>query len=139
MGQHDEARGWLKKAWVARPWDASLGTALGDAYRLTGDLQGAATTLREVISRDPMQVTATLILSQVLIDLGRAEDAYVLLLGAVRRVADPQIGAALVLAATAAKRYREAAELLDELASATGSQTMRDHAEKLRQMADKAP
>jgi len=138
-GRAEEARAWLATAHQIRSWDMGLSIALARAYAATGELHQASEVLSAVLARDPYQVEALLTQAQVLSDGGEGDKAYAMMRDAVERVPDPRLGAALVLTAVAAKRYREAADLLDEVAALTGNAELTTKAEQLRAMALEQP
>lgn len=133
VGRSAEARRPLARAVDARPWDASLATALGRAHLGAGDPGAAVLELGAALQRHPWSVDVALVLAQAHVDGGDPQQAYVLLKGMLSKLPDPRLAAALVMAAPAAGRHAEAAALLDQLASQSGSAKLRELAARLRQ------
>lgn len=131
----EEARTLLRNASGARPWDPSLRLALGRAHRAAGDPAAAVLELMPLRKRMPHDVDVVLHLAQAHVESGNAELAYVVVRDALRTLPDPRIGAAMILAATAAGRFGEAASLLEQVAQQTGDARLRDAAAQLRERA----
>lgn len=136
-GKAAEAREPLRASVAARPWDASLGLALGRAHLQHGDPEAAALELGALHGRHPWDVDVVLLLAQAWLDAERPDRAWQVLVGMLRRAPDPRLAAALVMAAPAAGRHREAADLLEQLATKGGSAQLRELAVRLRAAAEK--
>lgn len=133
-GRPGAARVPLGAARKARPWDASLGLALASAYGGAGDKTSQRAVLTELGSAHPFDVRVITAYAQALVDNGQAVDAYEVVREAARRIPDPQLGVALVTTATAAGRYGEAADIVEQLAATTGSASLKAAAARLREL-----
>ncbi len=125
----------LERARLARPWDASVGIALAEARRASGDVVGGIVLLREVAEAHVFHVEAHVYLAQALVDADRAEEAYEIVAAAVERFPDPRLAAAFVLVATEAGHFREAAAVLDQVVKQTGNPSLAQAANRLRELA----
>ena len=134
MGLFVDAARFLRVASEGRPWDASLG--LGFAAALTGSHkpEDAARVLAVLNDLHPYDARTTIQYGQALVDSGQAEEAYQLVRGALKRVPDPRLAVAMVMTATAAKHYAEAADILEQLAAQTGRETLAQEARRLREL-----
>jgi len=132
QGRPDAARPWLGLASSARPWDTSLGLALGKA-QLSSDIPAAMVTLRDLRDRSPWDLSILLVYGQALQASGRNEDAYRLIRGALHTSPTPELAAAFVVAAVAAGRQVEAADFLDTLADPQQHPALHQLSRRLRE------
>jgi tetratricopeptide (TPR) repeat protein len=128
-----DAAPYLMRASEARPWDASLSLAFARALDETDRDADALKVLEVVHGMHPFDPRVTVAYGQLLVDNGRAEEAYQLIRKSMERVPDPRLGVALVMVATAAERYGEAAQILERLAAQTGRKSLAEHAARLRE------
>ncbi len=134
IGRHADAAPFLRSASEGRSWDASLGLGFASALSGAGENGDATTVLRVMNEMFPYDVRVTITYAQALVDNGQAEEAYQLVRQAVKRVPDGRLGVAMVMTAAAAKRYGEAAAILEELAAKTGRSALAEAALRLREL-----
>jgi len=132
VGRHADAVPYLLRASEARPWDASLGLGFAGALKGSGNEVNALKVLEVLHGMHAFDARVTVAYGQALVDGGRADEAYRLVRTSMERVPDPRLAVALVMSAVAAKRYGEAAQILEQLAAQTGQQSLADHASHLR-------
>jgi tetratricopeptide (TPR) repeat protein len=134
VGRHADAAPFLRMASESRPWDSSLGLGFAAALSGAGEAADAAVVLEVLNDMHPHDVRIIITYGQALVDSGRAEAAYKLVRDAVKRVPDPRLAVAMVMTATAAKHYGEAAAILEQLADQTGRKSLADGARRLREL-----
>jgi len=134
VGRHGEAAPFLRNASESRPWDPSLGIGFAAALAGSNRAIDAAKVLEVLNEMHPYDARIIIEYAQALVDSGRSEDAYQLVRDAVKRLPDPNLAVAMVMTATAAKHYGEAASILEQLAEQTGRQKLAEEARRLRDL-----
>lgn len=118
--QPKEARVLLESAWARRPWDASLGIAVGMARLGTEGPALALRTLADVADRFPMDPRPVMAMVSVYTQIGDTAGAYAVLQEACSRRPDPGLLLALAAAAKDLGRTEEAAQALLQVERVTG-------------------
>ncbi len=131
-GRPDLARPWLERAQPLRPWDPGLTLALGRTLRDLHATDQARGLLDEAWKIHSWNADIAIAAAQARVDAGDGEAAYQLIREAIHRMSDPRLSVALVTTATAARRFDEAARMLEELGHQTGKRTLLDAAARLR-------
>lgn len=127
-----EAVPWLAKASAARPWDVTMSVGYGQALRETGDLLSATAHLAKAVDARPWDVESVVLLAETLQAANRPLAAYAVVKEGMQLTSSPQLVAAFVLVAADAGRHEEAAALVENLASQSGSKVLEEIARKLR-------
>jgi tetratricopeptide (TPR) repeat protein len=131
-GSPREAVAPLIQASRARAWDGSLGIALARALTGSGDHEGAVAASKALSEARPYDSEASIAHADALLAAGNPEAAYQVVLAAAERRMDDKLVVALMAAAAQSGRFAEAAEIMEQIAEATGDSRAKELAAKLR-------
>lgn len=132
LGRTAEAIRPLDVARSARPWDAGLWYASGMARARAGDVAGGLSILAQAENDFPRDARLWTAHVDLLLTAGRTEEATAVARAGLMHVSDPKLAAMYVAAAARSGRTADAAALLEQLASQSGSKVLADLAAKLR-------
>lgn len=135
-GEHAEAADLLERASRQRPWDASLGMGAGASASKAGQHPRAIELLSALSKQLPYSTDVSIALADALLSSGDPQRAYQVVLAASERKMDERILIALVASAAQAKRFTEAAEILERIGQQSNNPTALQLAARLREKAD---